>query len=57
MTLLRMISMKKILKMHQRLRLKVALTSTRLQVKIASTILQNKNHNLTVNVILWGRKT
>ena len=49
-TLLRMESVKKILKMSKELRLRVVLKSKILQMKIASTILQNKNHNLIVNL-------
>ena len=52
-TLLRMESGKRFLKMYQELRLKVALTSKRLQMKIVSTILQNKNHYLIVNLTHW----
>ena len=51
-TLLRMESVKKILKMRKELRLRVVLKSKILQMKIASTILQNKNHNLIVNLML-----
>ena len=52
-TLLRMESGKRFLKMYQELRLKVALTLKRLQMKIVSTMLQNKNHNLIVNLTHW----
>ena len=52
-TLLRMESGKRFLKMYQELTLKVALTLKKLQIKIASTMLQNKNHNLIVNLTHW----
>ena len=50
-TLLRMESVRRFLKMYKELRLKVKLALKRLQMKIVLTILQNKNHNLIVNLI------
>ena len=55
-TLLRMESVRRFLKMYKELRLKVKLALKRLQMKIVLTILQNKNHNLIVNLIHQQRK-
>ena len=52
-TLLRMESVRRFLKMYKELRLKVKLALKRLQMKIVLTMLQNKNHNLIVNLTYW----
>ena len=52
-TLLRMESVRRFLKMYKELRPKVKLALKRLQMKIVLTMLQNKNHNLIVNLTYW----